>query len=256
MIGGVDFSKYQAGVTVEAVAGALGAQGPVVTVQAVRNDGVNEHCGRQLATAKAAGCKDLSIYILPNYEIDKHGSLFVGDAVAVAAGGLDIRELLFVAVDVEPYPSMNRASLPWRMLRVMEILEATGRAGLHGIVYSNKGGWGAVMGGSPQDWGLVVNRSRLWVASLDHTPTISDEAAIASPWAGWAVVGEQYEVGSWGGFSMDQNVWLDEFINERRRERDARLAPPPPPPPAPPPAPVDVCAELRAKLDRVRQIVG
>jgi len=251
MIGGVDFSKYQASVTVDAIRQALAAQGPVVTVQAWRNDGINEHVGGQLARAKEAGCRDLSIYILPNYEIDKHGSLFVREALGAVSANVDPRELLFVAVDVEPYPSMNRASLPWRMLRVMEILDATAAAGLHGIVYSNKGGWGAVMNGSPQDWGLVVNRARLWVASLDHTPTITDEAAIASPWPGWAVVGEQYEVGAWGGFSMDQNVWLDDFVNERRRERDARLAPPPPPPPAP----ADPCNEALAKLERIRQIV-
>jgi len=247
MIGGVDFSKYQAGITADAIRQAIQAQGPVVTIQAFRNDGPNEHVADQLVAAQVAGTNDLSIYTLLNFErADWPGQVQVDMSLAEAAKGIDIPRLLFVAIDIEPYPALNPASKPFRIPRTIEAVRRVRERGLYPIIYTNKGAWETVMAGTPQDWGLVVNDTELWMATMDHTP---DMGAVwkAQPWGAVDIVGEQYEAGKWGGYDFDQNVWSDSFIALRRAERDQRLAPPPQPTPTPTPVPVPVPTPLPAE---------
>jgi len=254
MIGGVDFSKYQLGVTATAIRQAISAQGPVVTVQAFRNDGPNEFCGQQLMRCREAGTEDLSIYVLLNWDrADWPG--FRQVELALEAAAPFRRELLFVAIDIETYRGWQVSDVAYRIPRVLEAAAAVRAAGLYPVAYTNKGMFETVMGGTPQSWAQVLEAlPEIWFATMDRVPDLG-AAAKAAPWPASKIVGEQYEAGSWGGFSFDQNVWRDDFIQARRAERDARMRPPPvPPAPAPPPA--DQCAELRAVIQRVKEAVA
>jgi hypothetical protein len=161
MIGGVDFSKYQGGITVDAIRQALAAQGPVVTIQAFRNDGPNQFCGEQLVKTKQAGGKDLSIYTLLNFNrADWPGQVQVDMSLAEAAKGVDIRELLFVSLDVEPYPGWETSGVQYRIPRVLEAINRVRERGLYPIMYTNKGAWTTMMSGTPQDWGACGGPAR------------------------------------------------------------------------------------------------
>jgi len=256
VIGGVDFSKYQAGATVDAIREAVQAQGPLVTVQLFRNDGPNEFAGHQLYASKQAGATDLAGYVLLNWESgDWPGQVQVDMALTVVSPVLDVRELLFVALDVETYPGWDQSDVAYRIPRLLEAIDHVRSHSLYPIVYTNKGMWETVMSGTPQDWGVVVNQTEIWMATMDAIPDFGN-AVKAQPWNPVQIVAEQYEANSWGGFDFDQNVWSDSFVAARRAERDARLHPAPPPPPPPPPPPADPCADLRTKLEQIRQIAS
>lgn len=255
---GVDLSEWQQALAPGFWQEVREKHGIIATVQLHGGgpDGLinrNDYAQHQLGGAREQAL-DLSGYVLVKWTDDYPGHVQVAEGLAAA--GPFAPHLLFVAIDIEVHTNWKASPVQYRIPRVLEALEEVRRRGLYPIVYTNKGMFETVMGGTPQDWGLIVNRTEIWYAHPGQ-PDFSTAWA-AAPWPADRIVGRQFSANTVQGDSIDNNVWLLSWIEARRWEREARLAPPPPPPapPAPPPAPVDVCAELRAKLDRVRQIVG
>ena len=178
-VGGGDIGIYGPTVTVAAFAELKARQGPIATIELFSDLGTNSAAHDQLVNAKAAGC-DLSGYLLVNWErADWAGQTQVKMAQTIAG---DLwPELLFLAIDIEPYKGSEASDLAYRIPRVIECLDATRAANMTPIIYTNKGAWETLMGGSPQDWGSVVGQTEIWVATMDGKPDLGT-AVNAKPW--------------------------------------------------------------------------
>src|SRR5438876_8425842 len=105
---------------------------------------------------------------------------------AISSGGFNWHRLLFVAVDVETYPGWEQSGIEYRIPRMLEAIQQVRDYGLYPIVYTNNGMWTTVMSGTPQDWGVVVNQTELWLATEDKAPDLGPVSR-ALPWSPVAV---------------------------------------------------------------------
>src|SRR5436309_15363867 len=115
MIGGGDFSTYQAGITAAAIGTFVAMQGPIITIEGRSNAGPSPYAGSQvLETVQVTN--DVSMYVLINWEQDLPGSTQVVQAMeAISSGGFDWHRLLFIAIDVEPYRGWEQSGVEYRI---------------------------------------------------------------------------------------------------------------------------------------------